>query len=308
MFSIDTHFRFKKRIGALYAVAALVLLAMASTDAAAHPRHAHAEESHDVEWTELSADEAKEFDTLKARVEEAPHDADASLALARFAATQARRLDDTNLLRFAQTVLNNFNDTETAPIEALLIRANVKQIDHRFGEALDDLGVVLQRQPGNPQALLSRAFIQATTGEAGAAAQDCAMLTPAVSVYVRETCAARARSISGSSDYPLRRLDAMLTLIEPRSAAERAFALSVAGEIAARTGADDVAERYLRELLDDDPRAVYPRAALAEFLIDRGRYAHARAVIGDAHTEALLLMRILAASGDDDSGANRAAE
>ena len=70
------------------------------------------------------------------------------------------------------------------PTKILIIRANIRQIDHRFDDALEDLRIALEREPTNPQALLSRAFILATTGKAKTGLQDCAALRPSISVAI----------------------------------------------------------------------------------------------------------------------------
>lgn len=293
----------------LLAVFAVSTFSAASYNAAlAHPRHQYTDGLPTVSQQLSEADQSR-LDELALRLNNKPENAEAAVAFARFATTQARRLGDTTLLRQAGESLTPWEGVENPPIDVLLVRANIKQIDHRFDTALDDLNQVIKRSPASPQARLSRAFILSTIGRAGAGAADCAALRASVSVYIRETCRARVNGLIGAIDEAAMRMDALLSAVQSASSAERLFALSVAADIAERRQNSIAAEAYYREMWSIDSASVYARAAYADFLLAQNRPADAREIIGDApHTEALLLLRILAADDPGDAAANSAAQ
>ncbi len=268
--------------------------------AAAHPRgHDDAQKAPDA-GRQLTLAESEALLLLEEAFEKNRGDAGAAAAFARLAASQARRLGDTDLLRRADVSLAAWEDDAAAPTEILIVRANIRQIDHRFEDALIDLGTVIERDADNPQARLSRAFVLATMGEAGRAKADCMALTPRVSIYVRETCNARIASLTGGLDDAAKRLEALLGAVRASSKTELSFALSVAAEIAERRGDEEKAENYYKILHTADTKSVYARAAYADFLITNGRAAEARKVIGKTpETEALLLLSALAGKDDD---------
>lgn len=277
--------------------------------ARAHPRHQAGHNAPQSAPTLLNEVDQARLDELTAELKKDPKNAEAAAAFARFAAIEARRNGDTSLLRRAAESLKPWREIKTPPIDILLIRANVKQIDHRFEEALSDLDEVIARSPANPQARLSRAFIRSTVGQAEWAAADCAALRPGISIYIRETCRARVSGLTGAIDEAATRMTALLNAVQPSSVAERLFALSVASDLVERLGDDDIAEAFYKEMLSLDSASVYARAAYADFLISQDRRDEAQEVIGDApHTEALLLLRTLAANTDEDSLAKSAAQ
>lgn len=284
-----------------------ILTAVSFNTASAHPRHQH----DDVQASaplRLSETDQLRLDELTAQLNNNPENEQAAVAFARFAATQARRLGDTTLLRRAGESLAPWESIENPPIAVLLLRANIKQIDHRFDAALNDLNQAIKRSPKNPQARLSRAFILSTIGDAESAAADCAALRANISIYIRETCRARVNGLVGAIDEAGARMEALLGVVQPASPVERLFALSIAADIAERQGAPAVAEMRYQEMLSIDDSSVYARAAYADLLIMQDRLAEVRSIIGDApHTEALLLLRILAADHTSDAVAKSAA-
>ncbi|MEO1240950.1 MAG: hypothetical protein AAFX54_03495 [Pseudomonadota bacterium] len=296
----------RKSLLALFAVS---IFGAASFNAAlAHPRHQYNDGSP-TDSQKLSEANQSRLDKLALRLNKKPENAEVAVAFARFATTQARRLGDATLLRQAGESLNPWEGVENPPIDVLLVRANMKQIDHRFDAALDDLNQVIKRSPANPQARLSRAFILSTIGRADDAAADCAALRVSVSIYIRETCRARVNGLVGAIDETATRMDALLSAVQSASPAERLFALSVAADIAERQRNSIAAEAYYREMWAIDSASVYMRAAYADFLLTQNRSEEAREVIGDApHTEALLLLRILAADDPGDAAADSAAQ
>ncbi|MEO1251313.1 MAG: hypothetical protein AAFW81_03070 [Pseudomonadota bacterium] len=291
------------------ALAAFVFAGVWSqAEVAAHPRgHASTEPHRESVATDATdADELVQWRTVHVND---PTDEAKAVAFARRAAKQARRLGDTGLLREAEKALAAWRDDPAPPTEILIIRANTKQIDHQFYAALDDLAIVLNRQPAHPQALLSRAFVLATTGNAAAGGNDCAALRPTVSVAIRETCSARLSSLTGALNDAHRRIEAILTITPATRREERSFALSVAGEIADRRGDVDIARKHYSELLAADPMSVFARAVYANFLLSQGEHARAIHVIGDKpQTEALLVLSALAGLAQDNPTSRDAAE
>ncbi|MEO1135836.1 MAG: hypothetical protein AAFW68_04380 [Pseudomonadota bacterium] len=279
-----------------------VTISLSTTHAGAHPRgHEHADQTEGSARSSSNSHD-DQLDAFQQLLDASPTDEKTAVAYARYAVSKARRLGDTDLLRQAEHALSPWDDNANVANEVLIVRANIKQIDHRFDDALSDLEIVLRRQPSNPQALLSRAFILATTGDAKSGIKDCAALKPNVSLVIRETCAARLSSLTGALDASQRRMKAVLQIARTADSEERNFALAVAAEIAQRNGAADLAEQYYSALLATDPESVFARAAYADFLLNENNRAAALEVIGDApHTEALLLLSALGGNNTNDA-------
>lgn len=261
----------------------------------AHPRgHAPVGQSERPE-NGVSNNVDHELEVLQAALDGDPESETVAVEFARHAAKRARRAGDTVLLRRAERALAPWNDDAQAPTEILIVRANIRQIDHRFPEALSDLEIVLMREPANPQALLSRAFIRATIGEAKLGLNDCTALRANVSLTIRETCAARLGGLAGSLAAAYSRMQAVIEITPTSKFEERAFALGVAAELAERMTDTDKAEAFYSELLSIAPDSAFARAAFADYLISQNDGDAAEKVIGDApHTEALMLLTAMA--------------
>ena len=279
------------------------------TAAEAHPLGHGPERNNEKSFSHEPAPKDGRLAALEKMLAANPTDEKAAAAYARYAAQQARRFGDTDLLRRAESALLPWERVEQPPIDILIVRANLKQINHRFHDALADLEIVLARQPSNPQALLSRAFIRATIGRAKSGMADCAALKPNVSIVIRETCAARLGGLAGALEASHRRMGAVLQIAPAANMEERRFALAVAAEIAQRMGADRDAAKYYSELLSADPVSAFARAAYSDFLLSKNDNDAALQIIGDTpHTEALLLVSALAGRDLDSPIATKSAQ
>lgn len=295
MTSIQKHARYL-----VVTIAAAISFSAASADA--HPRsHEPVQQAENSAQSEVQIVD-EQLSALEEQYNSNPTEEIAAVNFARLAVKQARRLGDTALLRRAERALRPWKNDLQAPNEILIVRANIKQIDHRFTEAMTDLDTVLAREPANPQALLSRAFIRATIGAAKHGLRDCASLQPNVSLTVRETCVARLGGLTGTLEASFRRMQAVLEITPSSKVEERTFALAVSAELAERLSETDKAEAYYSELLSLDPASVFARAVYADFLVSQKRFYEARKIVGDKpHTEALLLISALAGIGTDNA-------
>src|SRR4029453_2223256 len=83
---------------------------------------------------------------------------------------------DPRFLGYAQATLGRWWKDPQAPTPVLVLRATILQSNHEFDAAVADLGTVLQREPGNAQALLTRATVLTVQGKFVAARADCTRL------------------------------------------------------------------------------------------------------------------------------------
>ena len=173
-----------------------------------------------------------------------------------------------------------------------MLRAVVRQSQHNFDGALDDLDRVLSEKPRDAQAWLTRAFILQVQGRYGEALESCRRLPPTVQALVRATCLARAQSLIGQSEVAIANLVRALNLAKQNAPAVRLWALTVLAEIAERSGRDDVAEDSYRKALALDVRDTYLLGAYADFLLDRRRAAEARSLLRDETRADSLLLRL----------------
>jgi len=226
---------------------------------------------------------------LRALVRAAPQDLRVATLYARRAVDAARATGDPRYLGQAQAALQPWWSADDAPSPALLLRATIKQSLHDFDGALADLDRLLAHTPDDPQARLTRATVRGVVGRVDEARADCDRLGGAVPALVHATCRASADASTW------RALDAALAADATSPGAIRTWALTLAGEIAARRGDAVAADARFREALALDPADAYLAGAYADFLIDTGRDADAVRLLETRTRHDALLLRLVIA-------------
>jgi predicted Zn-dependent protease len=233
----------------------------------------------------------KELKRMRAVLATDPRNLDTASGVARRAIEAARATGDPRFLGQAQAALMPWWALADPPSIALLLRATLKQSQHNFDDALADLDRLLVREPANGQALLTRATVLTVRGNYADAQRDCRKLTRLTTVLVVTACTAGPASLSGKADAAYR----VLALALERAGGTpgiRAWALTLAAEIAARRGDVDAAEIHFREAFALDPSDAYLRAAYADFLLDNGHPRDVLPLLRDETRNDSLLLRL----------------
>ena len=226
---------------------------------------------------------------MRSLVRAAPQDLRVATLYARRAVDASRATGDPRYLGQAQAALQPWWSADDAPSPALLLRATIKQSLHDFDGALADLDRLLARAPDDAQARLTRATVRAVVGRAVEARADCDRLDRAVPALVAAACRASADASTW------RALDAALAADTRSPAGLRTWALTIAGEMAARRGDAVGADARFREALALDPNDAYLAGAYADFLIDAGRHAEAARLLDNRTRHDALLLRLVIA-------------
>ena len=233
----------------------------------------------------------KELKRMRAVLANDPRNLDTATRVARHAIEAARATGDRRFLGQAQAALMPWWTAADPPSAALLLRATLKQSQHDFEGALVDLDRLLAREPANGQALLTRATVFTVRGNYTAAQSDCRKLARLTTRLVVSSCIAGPASLSGDAEDAYRALaQALARAGDPPGI--RAWALTLAAEIAARGGAVDAADMHFREAFALDPRDAYLRAAYADFLLGNGRPRDALPLLRDETRNDSLLLRL----------------
>ena len=224
-----------------------------------------------------------EIEALERALNGRPRDLAAATRVARLCIEAARREADPRYLGRAQAALSPWW-TEAAPAddEVLRLRAIIRQARHDFDGALADLDRLVARSPLDAQAHLVRAGLLVLRGQPERARVSCQALAPLVSPLTVAACLAPLDAAAGKTAAAAAALEGSLSRA-PES--ERAWGLSVLGEIRFWAGDLPAAERALRRSLALDAGDRYTRALLADVLLDAGRPADVRALLGGIGVE-----------------------
>jgi len=251
-----------------------------------------------VRSPELNA-AAKEIRELERRVAAAPERLPAALNLARRRIEAGRDEGDPRHLGRAQAVLEPWLLRTNPPMEALFLRATIRQGLHDFDGALADLKTVLEENPAHTGAWLTRAMIQCLRADFAGARTSAAHLIRSGDELVAMTAAANVAALTGDSANAMRRLEATLNRHANAPAAVRAWSWTLLAETAARRGEAGRSDGLFRAALALAPRDPYLLGAYADFLLDQQRAPEAAGLLANFRSVDSLLLRYAEASPRD---------
>jgi tetratricopeptide (TPR) repeat protein len=237
----------------------------------------------------------RELRDRRARLQSNPGDLGLAADLARHYIRLNRAEGDPRYLGRAQTALASWWDQSRPPVEALVLRAILKQSLHDFRGALDDLDESVRLAPGNAQAWLTRATVLTVLGEYERARPCCLALVRMVPELTVVTASASIAGLTGQAERSCELLQSALDRNTSAPAGEQVWALTVCGENYTRLGRVAEAERCFQRALGFGERDVYLLGALGDLLLDTGRPREARDLLQrEERVDALLLRLALA--------------
>lgn len=233
---------------------------------------------------------------LRSRLAVDPANPGLAVELARRYIDLGRSEADPRYQGYAQAALSPWWSDEKPPLDVLLLlRAMLRQSRHDFGGALADLAQVLDRDPRNAQAWLTRAVILRVTGDYAEGRRSCARLVRLAEPLVGTACIAAIASLTGEGERSYRLLLQQLEQVQDIDDAERLWVLTLLAEMAARLDRSPAADAHFRDALSLGIRDPYLLAAYADFLLDEGRPSEAlRLVKNETRIDGLVLRRVLA--------------
>lgn len=208
---------------------------------------------------------------------------------------------DTRLVARADALLSRQPMTSNTP-DLLRLRAYSAQHRHDFSGALRLLDQLIDVQPRNAAARLSRAEIQLVQGRIDKARADCRALALGIDADTGLLCAASLALRTGEYAEASALLDRLLDQFKPTDS-RRAFALLARAEVAGRAGDADADARY-RAAVAASPGDIRTRVSYARYLRRVGRDADVEQVLaGSEQSDTAQLQRTLAAVAGKRSNA-----
>jgi hypothetical protein len=238
---------------------------------------------------------ARRLRALRAELAQRPEDLGLATRVAWSCIEQGRRLADPRYYGYAQSALSPWWAAAEPPVSVLVLRATIRQHDHDFSGALDDLARALRADSDNLQAWLTRAVVLQVRGRHAQARSSCLEVLQRASALVAVTCVSGVDSLSGAAAASYERLQRALAQAIDADPEARRWALTTLAEIAARLGRPAAAERHFRQALAIGAADDYLLGAYADFLLDQRRPDAVHELLGAIpHTDGVLLRLALA--------------
>ncbi len=214
---------------------------------------------------------AREIKGLRADLRNDPHHLESAVQLATRYIEQGRSEGDPRFLGQAQAILAPWWNEQTPPVSTILLRATIRQNAHEFDGALADLDQVLDRQPTNAQAWLTKASILQIQARYDEARRACQRLARLAASHVLLGCLSDLAGMTGQSAKSQELLRQVLSNSD-LSSRERIWLATILAETAARTGAIREAEQSFSEAFKVGVKDQYLLSAYADYLLDQRRY------------------------------------
>ena len=223
-----------------------------------------------------------------------PTDLTLALEVARAAIRDGRASADPRRYGQAQAALAPWWSMPDAPMNLRVLRAIIRQSLHDFAGAEADLDAILDIDPRNGQARLTRAFVRQTVGALADAKDDCRRLPPSVGAIASAVCWLRVQALTGSAGEALERLDQVIKIDGKADPLLRRWAQAIGADMAAMLGQTEAADLHFSEAIDggDIPTLV----AFADHLLDTDRPAKVLTLL-DGRSEADIVYLRLAIAG-----------
>lgn len=246
-----------------------------------------------------------EIRELRARLNADPTNLTLACQLSRRCIERSRSEADPRYLGRAQAALGPWWDVPVPPVDALVLRATIKQSQHDFTNALADLDLATHLSPHNAQVWLTRATILTVLGDYAGARKACVPLAQLAPGLVALTAAASVTTLNGEAERGCALLQRALEGSTSASADEKLWAYTVLAESLERIGHSADAEADYKKALALGRRDPYLLGAYADLLLDQGRAQETADLLKkETRADGLLLRLAIAESKIDPQPAS----
>lgn len=232
-----------------------------------------------------------EIRSFKARLQTEPSSMEASTGLARLYIELGRREADPRYYGYAEALLTPWWTDSHPPTEVLLLRAILRQHQHDYAAALQDLQQLVKQQADSSQAWLTLAVVQWVQGDYPAAQQSCRALA-SVSTWYGSVCLSQVLSLTGEAERAYQLQASLLPALKQASPELQQWVQINLAEIAWRLGKLSIAEQHFHKALAIERQDHYLLRVYSDFLLNQQRSAEVIRLLTDKTQDEALLLRL----------------
>jgi tetratricopeptide (TPR) repeat protein len=235
---------------------------------------------------------ARELRQLRADLAANPRNRDAAVLLAERYFALANAEGDPRYVGYAEAALKPWWDLPEPPLDALVMRAILKQYSHDFSGAMKDLREATQRDPENARAWSWRAAIDMVQADYAQARKDCLAMKDIESDLFVAGCLAYLDGTTGHAAAASRALSEALARTKDLSPEEKVWVLTRLAEMSLRLGDVKQAEQHFRAAYFEPINDQFLLGAYSDFLLDQGRPDEVIPLLVDWFKSDILLLRL----------------
>jgi hypothetical protein len=270
-------------------------LALASLAIAAHAApYVPSDDSRVLEHLPVRPSDpvARELRTLRADLAADPRNRAIAIRLADRYFALANAEGDPRYMGYAQAALRPWWDLPAPPIDALVVRAVLKQYSHDFSGAMQDLIAATRADPGNARAWSWRAAIDMVQANYEQAREDCLALRKIETDLYAVGCMAHLDGTTGKAAAAYRALSEAFVRSGDDSPEMKVWVLTRLAEMSLRMGDLKQAEAHFRAAYSEPINDQFLLAAYADFLLDQGRPDEVVPLLAEWVRSDILLLRL----------------
>ena len=213
----------------------------------------------------------KSAQNFRSELQQQPADINRTLALVQQYIQQSRNSGDPRYLGRAEAVLGTAFETQPIPVPVFVMRAILRQANHEFELALQDLNTAIRLDPGYAQAWLTRASIFQVRGDYNLARNDCQQLAKLRQYLVAQVCMAEIASLSGQASQAAQMLKHLAKQLSTNDTNNRQWIEGLLADIMTRQDDNRAAEQHYVTALKITAADMFLLTAYADFLLDQNR-------------------------------------
>ena len=213
----------------------------------------------------------KSAQNFRSELQQQPADINRSLALVQQYIQQSRNSGDPRYLGRAEAVLDTVFETQPLPVPVFVMRAILRQANHEFELALQDLNTAIRLDPGYAQAWLTRASIFQVRGDYSQARNDCQQLAKLRQYLVAQVCMAEIASLSGQASQAAQMLKHLAKQLPANDTNNRQWIEGLLADIMTRQDDMHAAEQHYVTALKITAPDMFLLTSYADFLLDQNR-------------------------------------
>jgi len=249
---------------------------------------------------------ARELRQLRAELAANPRKRDTAIRLAERYFSLANSEGDPRYVGYAEAALKPWWDLAEPPLDALVMRAILKQYSHDFAGATQDLDAATREDPENARAWSWRAAIDMVQANYDGARKDCLALKKIESDLFAVGCMAYLDGTTGKAAAAYRELSEAYARSGDSSPEVKVWVLTRLAEMSLRMGNPKQAEEHFRAAYFEPINDQFLLGAYSDFLLDQGRPDEVIPLLVDWFRSDILLLRL--AIAEKELKAPKAAE
>ena len=235
---------------------------------------------------------ARELRQLRAELAANPRDRAIAVRLAERYFALANSEGDPRYVGYAEAALKPWWDLATPPLDALVMRAVLKQYSHDFSGAMVDLVAATREDPENARAWSWRAAIDMVQANYEQARKDCAALKGIETELFAAGCMAYLDGTTGNAAGAYRALSEAFARSGETSPEIKVWVLTRLAEVSLRLGNVKQAEEHFRAAYFEPINDQFLLGAYSDFLLDQGRPDEVVPLLVDWFRSDILLLRL----------------